>query len=337
MGSDILKISDNLKIVQFSVWATLAQVYHLLVDNKGDIQSAVKRNFGNCNIVLAPNENKILGEKCKFEGFVIWEPLGDDATGARDKQRLIRFLTDLPSAGFIRELETIDQLFEWVGFKNFCIDIAKCWLAGHELPDNPLARYQMEGMDSGKAYHDYIWLSADLFDNLWKLIEKKYHKIKSSFIKRGWEYPFNGPRHLIEKILAPYIDSEFEHCLKDGHQVKPGDSRLIADFGRKHIKGSISPKEQEKLSVLVKNYGQTNILLNQVIDVSNALAKTDRFINTRLNIHNNLLLGIYGLQQDACRKPELKVAGFQDNYIYLNGFKTPLPKRKKSKKSENEL
>jgi hypothetical protein len=308
-------------------------VYYLLTNKNDEVQPANQINYGNCNITLAPNQSKILGDKCKIEGFVTWKPLGNDAVQASDKMRLVRFLTELPSADFIPELATIDQLFEWVNLKNNCIDIAKCWLAGHELPDNPLAGYQMEGMDSGKAYHDYIWLSAKFFENLWELAEQKYGKIKSSFVKQRWKYPFNGPRPFIEEIFANYINSEFAPHLKDGHQVKVGDSRLISDLGRKHVKGDdLSEKEQKKLDDLVTRYGQPHVLLNQLNDVVRGLAKKDKFISARLNINKDLMLGIFQLQQDAARKPGLKAAGLQDAYIYINGFKTPLPKRRKLKR-----
>ncbi len=303
---EIGKTSD--KYVEFSVW--------------GDIPQSPFFNWGNCQVLFRfVDLARVLRGKYKITGYIIWEPLGSDAPEASDKLRLIRFLTKLPDEAFLQEMKTLDQLFQWVGFKNECIDIARCWLAGHGFPDNPLARYLMEGDVCGKHYHDRTWLTADMYDNLWKLLNQRQKKLKSAFVKQDWGYPFESPRAFLEEIMGCGVDSEFCVYLKHQHSSNTRENRKLATLGRKNIKNTASSKEIKELDALVSKHGQSNIWLHRLVTISEILAEHDSFIKTRLAVHKAFLDGIIALQQEATCNPQLKNLGLQQTSTWDNGEK----------------
>jgi hypothetical protein len=58
---------------------------------------------------------------------VHWNPVGDNSQNASEKERIANFISNLPSEDFWHgELKTLDQMEEWLGWKDRAIDIARC-------------------------------------------------------------------------------------------------------------------------------------------------------------------------------------------------------------------
>lgn len=271
--------------------------------------------FDNGEIVLL-NINK---DKDKIFGRIFWRTLGSETEKSTDKQRLIYFLTDLPDSVLITKIQTFDQLYTWMSLKNQCIDIAKCLKAGHNSPDDPLYRCLDFG-DVGKHYREKIWFSAELYENLWKLVFLKYEKIKRACQEQEWNFEFSNPLDLMKEIVAQDINSEFKPCLKFWHNQTQRENREFSTLSRKNVKNTLSTEERNRLNKLVQKYSQRNLWFDRIVGVSRLLAEYDNFIKVRIDIQDVLLDAIGHHQQKASCNPKLKSLGLQKSRKWKNGF-----------------
>jgi hypothetical protein len=208
---------------------------------------------------------------------------------------------------------------EW---KYNCISIAKCFLAGHGSPENPLLRELEEGAID-QYYHDQCWLSAQFSENLWKLLSLKEKRIKAGFKERGWD--FSSPRIVLEQILASEVNGEFSVILKPRHEVNPKELKRLAILQNHDHKGfGLNKADEEERKRLVKKYSSEpeSIWLDRVFAIAAILAKKDALIRTHLEIHRALMRGITKLRLDAACKPHLKKHG-QVSSTWINGQKFP--------------
>lgn len=317
MEIEVGKIGDC--IVKFAVWVDLTRAIKILTGQEGNLAPAVRQACGNCHVVMGPNQEQLLRNRVKFEGLIVWTPVGDDSLEATDKVRIARFISELPSRVLVEEFTTLDQVYRWMEWKDKCIWIAKCFLAGHKHLDNPLLRELEEGTID-KYYHDNVWLTVDLYENLWKLIHLKGKLVKAAFLKQGWDYPFKCSRELLEEIISSFIDGEFSNVLKSHYVEHAGEFRKIATLGRKNNKDFLSTQERQRLTELTKKHSQPNVWLERLLAVGNALAEWDSFVQVRMNIHQEIMDGIAAFQVVANFKPELKKHG-QTSYTWQNGVK----------------
>lgn len=131
-----------------------------------------------------------------------WNPVGSDSQDASDRERIAKFIFELPSNDFWQgDLKTFDQIWEWFGWRDRAIDIAKCFLAGCGNPDNPLLKELKAGLIDEETYKD-IRLDAELFENWWKLVQINEQAIKAELEKvKSWGYPFNSSRELVAEMI----------------------------------------------------------------------------------------------------------------------------------------
>lgn len=207
-----------------------------------------------------------------------------------------------------------ESQMEW---KNNCISTAKCFLAGRSSPENPLLRSLEEGQVD-QYYHDQCWLSVELYENLWKLLNVKEKRIKAAFKKQGWD--FNSPRIALEQILANEINGEFSVILKPYHEQNAKELRRIAKLQNHAHKGfGLRKADEEERKRLVEKYSSEpqNIYLDRVLASAATLAEKDALIRTHLEIHHAVMRGITKLHLDAACKPHLKQHG-QTSFTWSN-------------------
>jgi hypothetical protein len=317
---EIGKIDD--RQVPFGLWVEQKIAGPVLTDRDGNLQPAIRKDCGNCYIVMALNQNLVLRDRCKFEGIVGWEPVGDDSPEASDKMQIAWFISnELPNREFVKDFKTLDQLYEWMEWKNNCIWIAKCFVAGHGSPDNPLLRPLEEG-EIDQYYHDFCWLTVDLYENLWKLINLKTRRIKAAFNKQGWVWPFESPRQLLEEIIATDINGEFSNILKPRYERNVKELKRLAKLAHRSYKGFLAPKDRTELARLKEKHSQPNVWLKRLLDVSRLLGETDEFIRVRVAIHDEILRGVCKLELDAACQPEWRRHG-QISELWIDGVKRP--------------
>ena len=274
-------------------------------------------SIGLCTAFLT-NYQK-LPTRTKYEGLLRWEPVlkNDVLPTASDKGLIAQFISDLPSRQFIENIKTLDQLYEWMSWKNQCLWIAKCFLAGNQSPDNPLLRPLEEGLISQYTY-DIFWLTVDLYENWWKLINLKTRIIKSAFKKQGWGWEFTTARELLESIIASEIDGEFSMRMKPYYVQNASEFRELATLANRSYRGFLTVQEKENMEKLKQKHSVPNIWFKRLIDVSQLLAEKDEFIRVRVAIHQELMRGISKLHRDAGYKPELREQA-QISYVWRNG------------------
>lgn len=303
---DAGKVGDRFE--RFSVWADVENC------------NAVNLVSDRCRIVGGLNPERIIGNKIKFQGWVGWEPVGDNSPSFSEKMKLARFISELPSCNFIQELKTLDQLIAWVMAKDFCILLAKLFIAGYgSVPDNPLQPMIDSGEISLRCYNTML-LSSDLYRNLWELIVFKQRLLKTQFIYQGWEFPFKPYRLLMEEIIRTDVDGEFANILKERYVAKAQDYRVIAELGKKNLNGTLSCKERNLLTNLSVTHSGGNEWLTRLIAVAESLA-SDRFIKTKVDTHRTIMNAIASRQIQEAKCPELRSSQGEASATWIDGVK----------------
>ncbi len=233
-----------------------------------------------------------------------WQRIGDESTEASDRERIARFISDLPNGDFIHESKSLFQVEEWMAWKDQAVRIAKCFLAGRGQPDSPLAR-DLENGSIDEWLHDYIWLEADLYENWWKLVHTKEGSIKVA-LKKIWGYPFNSSLELFQEMVRADLEGEFANCLKSRYCYKAKEIKKIAILKRKAHRGKLSKPEREEMYALIDKHGPYPIWYDRVISVSEWLAKRDPFIQERLRTNGEIIDAIAKRQIKRNCDPRLK-------------------------------
>lgn len=305
------------------------------VTQEGQIELFREYSDGDCHAQIAITEQ--LGCRFKLSFLITWKTVGYDFPGASDRTRTARLISELPSESFLQELQDFDQLRHWMALKDFAIQLAKCWEAGRGQPDNPLAWALEENLVT-EWWHDYVWLSVDLYENLWRLIHLKARAIKAAFKKR-WEHPFTSVPELLQEIVRSDIDSEFLNCLKPLFIEKANEISEITNIKRRQRRYFPLPihanwqrltlwvrmvqlVEWELLRKLVRQYSTPAIWYERLMEVTQALAERDTFVATRLKIHYELQDSLHKMQQRASCDPNLKRLGFQTSKTWEDGVKS---------------
>ena len=205
---------------------------------------------------------------------VHWTPVGSGSQDASDRERIARFISELPSNDFWQaDLKTFDQIMEWFDWRDRAIDIAKCFLAGRDNPDNPLRKELKTGLIDEETYKD-IRLDAELFENWWKLVQPNEQAIKAELEKvKSWGYPFNSSRELVEEMIREDLEGEFANCLKPYYAYNSRIMRLIAQLKHKHCTGELGGAESQDLFKLIDQNVPLPIWYDRVISVSQILVE----------------------------------------------------------------
>jgi len=311
----VCKITD--RVESFAFWVGIDTAVSLLTEN-GELKRAIRVESSGCNLVVGLKQ--WLRDRCKLDGYISWEPVGEDSPEASDRERIANFISELPDESFVEESSHIHQLYAWMGWKNNCISIAKCFLVGRGSPENPLLRALEEGQID-QYYHDQCWLSVHLYENLWKLLSLKEKRIRAAFRKQEWD--FISPRIVLEQILANEINGEFSVVLKPRHEENAKELKKLAKLQNQSHKGfGLKEADEEERKRLVEKYSSQpkNIWLDRVLAIAATLAEKDALIRTHLEIHHAVIRGITKLELDAACKPHLKQHG-QVSSTWRNGQK----------------
>ena len=250
-------------------------------------------------------ERVILTKHCLFEYTLIqepgtlaqlsyqvhWNPVGSISPDASDRERIASFISDLPNQDFWQgDLKTRDLMREWMLWKDRAIDIAKCFLVGRNNSDNSLLSERKAGLLDEEMYK-YIWCEADLYENLWQLIQLNEQQIKAALEKvKEWSYPFASSCELVEEIIRTDFEGEFANCLKERYAYNPRKIRRIATLKRKaHSKG-LSEAERQELLTLIEQNTPYPIWYDRVVSVVEHLAKQgNQCIQKHLEINSKII------------------------------------------------
>lgn len=261
-----------------------------------------------------------VGKIAKADVISEWHKVGNCSNSATDKEKIANFICDLPS--LTEEITHPDQLSDWVAWKDWSIDVARCFLSGHTQPDNPLLRSVEDGLIDQWS-HDYTWLVSDLYDNLWKLVNLRGRQIKSAIKKVFGDYPFASNRELLQEIIRADIEGEFCQILKKQYQYKPTHIKEIHKLKRKMHREGLVDKSLEQLYKLIEQHAPYPIWYDRLISVCEVMAdRGDTFINTRLQINADLLDGISRMRLKADCDPSLSHHRRRKE-LWINGKKNP--------------
>jgi hypothetical protein len=240
------------------------------------------------NAQWGKSERVILTKHCLFEYTtthkfetidersyrVHWTSVGSGSQDASDRDRIAKFISELPSNGFWQgDLKTFDQIMEWLGWRDRAIDIANYFSAGRGNSDNSLLKELKAGLIDEETYQD-IRLDAALFDNWWKLVHLNEQTIKAELEKvKSWGYPFNSSRELVEEMIREDLEGEFVNCLKPYYAYNSRIMRLIAQLKRKHCRGELGEAESQEMLKLIDQNVPFPIWYDRVISVSQILVE----------------------------------------------------------------
>jgi hypothetical protein len=219
-----------------------------------------------------------VGSVLKLPCQVLWNPVGNNAENASDKEHIANFISNLPGELFwYGDITTLDQALEWIFWKDRTIDIARCFLAGTDNSTNPLLD-DLENERIDKWTYKYIWLEVKLFTNWWDLVRQNELEIKDLFQKhKSWGYPFKCSRELLEEMIREDIENEFYKCFKKRYVYKSKEIKDIAFLKRKLHKDKLLPEDEllvtQKMYELIDRNVVCPIWYDRVIAVCNLLAK----------------------------------------------------------------
>lgn len=222
---------------------------------------------------------------------VQWNQVGSNSQDASERERIARFISNLPNEDFwLGDLKTLDLMMEWIRWKDRAIDIARYFLAGHDNPDNPLQREFKAGLIDEEKYK-YIRSEAHLYENWWQLVQLNEQQIKAVLEKiKSWGYPFDSSRELVEEIIRADLEGEFSNCLKTRYVYDSKEIKQIAVLKRKHHRGELSETEWQELLKLIDQNAPYPIWYDRVISVAEVLAERgNTCIEKHLEINSKII------------------------------------------------
>ena len=279
-----------------------------IVMNKGDIMYGV---YGYAKLVDCRVINKVL---CPWKWEFSKTEIGELTPTSSDKLKIANFIANLPSSDYLENRLTFDQVGEALGLRDRAVRVARCFVAGHDAPDNPMFREVEDGIIS-QIEADQIWLHSDLFENLWKLLTAKERKIKT-VLERNYGFPFDNVRELLEEIIRHDFDWQFALTFRDAKIT----ANQMHCYRKIAIKKNPSDKEREAQWKLRDKLGASPIWLERLVNVLEALSERDKLIATRFSIHQTLTSGLSKLPFQASCNPETRYLVSQTKQ-WSNGFR----------------
>jgi len=277
---------ENLRLLKGAMW-----VQRSLIKADSPIVPPCHYATPECYVVI--DVSLEMKERIRLDFCVYWEPIGDDSEGASDKERIIRYISELPSEDFLQDINTLDQLRQWVSTKNSAIRLAKCWNA-YGTPEDPIAAdLNNDWIDWWE--HDYTWYLVGLYENLWQLINHKGSDIKAVFLERDkmkkslrdcvsqggenqdsqrlisklpkelrmlsqGDYLFDSSRDLLQEIARRNLEVEFVNCLKPHHIDNAKEIKEMANLTRKESRDGLDANEWKKHLNLIAKYTPESFL-----------------------------------------------------------------------------
>lgn len=237
---------------------------------------------------------------------VHWNKVGSDSQDASDRERIARFISNLPSQGSRKGgLRSLAHIQEWVIWKDHAIDIARYFLVGRGQSDDLPLKELKDGLIDKFSY-DYLWTEVDVYENLWELLHQSGETI-GVVCRRNWDYPFKSNLELMQEIIREDLEGEFSLRLGRRYMYVSSQIGKIAKLKRKDCKGGLSNIEQKTLYRLIDQHSAFPTWLNRVLLVSEALAaKGDSTIQKHLATRSKNIDALSKLQIKRDCDPSLK-------------------------------
>ncbi|BAY34406.1 hypothetical protein NIES2107_63110 [Nostoc carneum NIES-2107] len=129
-----------------------------------------------------------------------------------EEEKIAFFISALPDANLLDGAKVSYALLQtWVGYKDACVNIAKCFLSTKGEVDDPLLPLFEKG-EIDKWKYEYNWLGADVYKNIWYLILNNSRLITLN-LEKNWGYPFTSNVDLLCEIVREVIEGEFSRYL----------------------------------------------------------------------------------------------------------------------------
>ncbi|MDZ8055203.1 MAG: hypothetical protein RMX68_001725 [Aulosira sp. ZfuVER01] len=229
-----------------------------------------------------------------------------------EEEKIAFFISALPDAKLLDGGKNFGcgVLQAWVGYKDACVNIAKCFLSTKGEVDDPLLPLLGKGEIDKWAY-EYKWLEAYLYKNLWHLICDNSRLITLN-LDKNWGYPFTSIADLLCEIVRGDIEGEFSRYLLSSYEYKGWEIDQIDKLKRKMHKdkfpeGEKEIEEEKKFWALIDKNSAKAIWYDRVIAIAYELADrgVDK-IKTYLDINSNNIDAMARLRIKSSRDPALK-------------------------------
>lgn len=284
---------------------------------EGEPRGEIARLWGNSICLGIITKFHPLPSGTLFGGMIVWQPVPKAiAPTDPDKKRLAKFFSELPSGGFLEKVRDSCQLEAWLEVKSECLWIARCLLAGQEFPDDPLFLPLKLGEIDGFR-HNYLWLIAEYYNNLWWLLNTKHQKICKRLKNKGHRQ--STPLFLVSEIARGNIEGEFQQIFKSHYSFSEYDLRRISQLGKKRCSGQLAQDKGQRFEHLLEKHSNPSVWLDHLLEVCGVLAERDRLIEAALQKHYAICRAMYSMLEDATHKPDLRLHA--DSYSFLNGKK----------------
>ncbi|PSB25347.1 hypothetical protein [Stenomitos frigidus] len=234
-----------------------------------------------------------------------WKSVGSDCETATDEERIASAIANMPHSDFFINFTSFDQVREWIGIKDYCVQIAQCFLAERGQQDDALLT-ELEAVQIDQFSYDYAWAATNIYKSLWRILEKRGRAIKHLLEKGTGNYPFTSSRDLLIEIIREDLEGEFIGCLKRRYTYKASQIAEIAKLKRKEHRTELTNLERKKLYRLIDQYIPYAKWFNYSVLAADKLAETDHFTNVHLEAYRASLAELAKLQIQRDCKPDLK-------------------------------
>jgi hypothetical protein len=186
-----------------------------------------------------------------------------------------------PSQGWIKKINTSDQVKYWVQASLHFYCIAKCWVAQKTFQKDPLRPLLKEGAISRNTYN-IVWFSQKAFERLWDIVQLVAPFVQESFERNGINYPFPDEVSLFACLVGEMIDSEFSLCFaRYAHFSKTRQEKALR-LQAKAYAGEELTEPQKKLIKTVEARRPKTSLGNAVFSIARQAAKEEIIIQAAL-------------------------------------------------------
>ncbi|GBE90959.1 hypothetical protein [Nostoc cycadae] len=250
---------------------------------------------------------KEVGNHAFWDATCNFFPVGSNK--GTEEEIMAFFMSNLPDMSLLEGGNNLHYgvIQIWLMIKEKTLEIAHCLLSIKGQHNDFLLHMLHHGIIDEWTYQ-YRWLEADLYKNMYNLINCNQGNLIISNLKNNWSYTFDNNLELICQIIREDLEGEFGVYILPYYQYKAKDIQEISKLKRKEHQNKLSPIEREKLWALIDQNTTKHIWLDRFLYIANALAeKGCSEIKKFLEIHSNILYAINKLQIKSYCDPALKI------------------------------
>lgn len=174
------------------------------------------------------------------------------------EKKITRWLTALPDQRFL-ELELCEkQIKAWMACRWFQVLVALCWHTRYTHASDPIRPLLKDKRIDRNIYHR-VWLTVDLFEDLWNLIQIAEPFVRAEFERADADYPFKDAFELFMRIIWEKSNCEFSLCLKSSHEVSRPKYEKAYRLSSKAFKNK-TPLSDDEEKYVQKVFSQHRII-----------------------------------------------------------------------------